>query len=94
MCASSASASTPCASGWTPTALAAYKLTTQDAEDAIRRSNLEVPGGRIESTQREFSVTSQTDLTRPSQFSDIIIAECQRLSGAHPRRGRVQEGPG
>lgn len=56
-----------------PDKLAAYKLTTQDAEDAIRRSNLEVPAGRIESTQREFSVTSQTDLSSPSQFSDIII---------------------
>ncbi|MBP8148784.1 MAG: efflux RND transporter permease subunit [Limnohabitans sp.] len=53
--------------------LAAYKLTAQDVEDAIRRSNLELPAGRIESTQREFSVTSQTDLTRPGQFGDIVI---------------------
>ena len=56
-----------------PDKLAAYKLTTQDVEDALRRSNLEVPAGRIESTQREFSVTSQTDLSKPGQFSDIII---------------------
>ena len=48
--------------------LAAYKLTTQDVEDAIRRSNLELPAGRIESRQREFSVTSQTDLIKPAQF--------------------------
>src|SRR5690606_31083908 len=38
--------------------LAAYGLTTQDVESAIRASNLEVPAGRIESQQREFSVTS------------------------------------
>ncbi|MBP7567651.1 MAG: efflux RND transporter permease subunit, partial [Burkholderiaceae bacterium] len=56
-----------------PAKLASYRLTTQDVEDAIRRSNLEVPGGRIESQQREFSVTSQTDLVRPDQFADIII---------------------
>ena len=56
-----------------PDKLAAYKMTVQDAEDAIRRSNLEVPAGRIESTQREFSVTSETDLGRPNQFADIII---------------------
>ena len=76
-----------------PDRLAAYKLTVQDAEDAIRRSNLEVPAGRIESSQREFSVTSQTDLSRPSQFADIII----RSPGGFPVRirdvGRVQEGP-
>ncbi len=56
-----------------PDRLAAYKLTVQDAEDAIRRSNLEVPAGRIESTQREFSVTSNTDLLRPGQFGEIVI---------------------
>jgi multidrug efflux pump len=56
-----------------PDRLAAYKLTVQDAEDAIRRSNLEVPAGRIESTQREFSVTSNTDLLRPAQFGEIVI---------------------
>lgn len=56
-----------------PDRLAAYKLTVQDAEDAIRRSNLEVPAGRIESTLREFSVTSNTDLLRPGQFGEIVI---------------------
>jgi multidrug efflux pump len=74
-----------------PDKLAAYKLTTQDAEDAIRRSNLEVPAGRIESTQREFSVTSQTDLTRPSQFSDIIIKNANGFPVRIRDVGRVQE---
>ena len=53
--------------------LAAYRLTPQDVEDAIRRSNLELPAGRIESQQREFSVTSQTDLIKAGQFGDITI---------------------
>ncbi|WP_416545401.1 efflux RND transporter permease subunit [Limnohabitans sp. DCL3] len=53
--------------------LSAFKLTPQDVEDAIRRSNLELPAGRIESSNREFSVSSQTDLTRPGQFGDIVI---------------------
>ena len=53
--------------------LASYRLTTQDVEDAIRRSNLQLPAGRIESQQREFSVTSQTDLIRPGQFGDIVV---------------------
>jgi multidrug efflux pump len=56
-----------------PGRLAGYRLTTQDVEDAIRRSNLELPAGRIESQQREFSVTSQTDLVRPAQFGEIVI---------------------
>jgi len=56
-----------------PDKLAGYRLTTQDVEDAIRRSNLELPAGRIESQQREFSVTSQTDLVRPAQFAEIVV---------------------
>ena len=53
--------------------LSSYKLTPQDVEDAIRRSNLELPAGRIESSNREFSVSSQTDLNRPGQFGEIVI---------------------
>jgi len=53
--------------------MAAYRLTSQDVEDAIRRNNLELPAGRIESQLREFSVTSQTDLIRAGQFGDITI---------------------
>ncbi|NBO02763.1 MAG: efflux RND transporter permease subunit [Betaproteobacteria bacterium] len=53
--------------------LAAYKLTPSDVEDALRRQNIEVPAGRIESLQREFTVTSQTDLQREQQFLDIVV---------------------
>jgi len=56
-----------------PDRLAAYRLTVQDLEDALRRQNLEVPAGRIESQQREFSVTSRTDLNSVAQFNDIVV---------------------
>ena len=56
-----------------PDKLAAYRLTVQDVEDALRRQNLEVPAGRIESRQREFSVTSRTDLNTVPQFNDIAL---------------------
>ena len=76
-----------------PQRLAGFRLTTQDVEDAIRRNNLELPAGRIESQTREFGVTSQTDLTRPNQFSDIVI----RNVGGYPVKLRdvaqVREGP-
>ena len=56
-----------------PDKLAAFRLTVQDMEDALRRQNLEVPAGRIESQQREFSVTARTDLTTPAQFGEIAL---------------------
>ncbi len=55
--------------------LAAYKLTPADIEDAIRRQNVEIPAGRIESAKREFNVLSQTDLARPDQFGAIIVRD-------------------
>ncbi|WP_411883888.1 efflux RND transporter permease subunit [Polaromonas sp. YR568] len=72
--------------------LAAYRLTTQDVEDAIRRSNLELPAGRIESQQREFSVTSQTDLVRPGQFGEIVVKNVNGFSVKIRDVARVQEG--
>jgi multidrug efflux pump len=53
--------------------LAAYRLTPLDVEDALRRQNVEVPAGRIESRAREFSVVAETDLARPVQFDDVIV---------------------
>ena len=56
------------------TRLAAYKLTVQDVEDAIRRQNAEIPAGRIESSTREFTVVAETDVRLPEQFNNIIVA--------------------
>jgi multidrug efflux pump len=56
-----------------PDKLASYRLTTQDVEDALRRQNLEVPAGRIESQQREFNVTARTDLNTERQFADVAL---------------------
>ena len=55
--------------------LAAFKLTPQDVEDALRRQNVEVPAGRIEGKEREFTVLSETDLQTPEQFNDLIIRD-------------------
>jgi multidrug efflux pump len=66
------------------TRLAAYKLTVQDVEDAIRKQNAEIPAGRIESTSREFTVVAETDTRTPEQFSNIIVANV----GGYPVRIR------
>jgi multidrug efflux pump len=58
-----------------PMRLAAYALTAQDVENALRRQNIEVPAGRIESTAREFTVVTETDLRTPEQFNNLIIRD-------------------
>ncbi|WP_428635168.1 efflux RND transporter permease subunit, partial [Sedimenticola sp.] len=55
--------------------MAAYAVTTQDIETALRAQNLEVPSGRIESAQREFSVLAETDLRTPEQFRQVILRD-------------------
>ena len=71
-----------------PDRLAAYNLTVQDVEDALRRSNLEVPAGRIESALREFNVTAATDLQTPQQFTDVIV---RNVNGQAIRIGDVAQ---
>ena len=72
--------------------LASYKLTIQDVEDALRRSNLEVPAGRIESRLREFNVTAATDLQRPQEFSQVVIRTINGTSVRVADVARVQIG--
>src|SRR3546814_9288016 len=60
--------------------LAAYALTTDDVELALRQQNVEVPSGRIESLDREFTVLSRTGLVTPEQFrSEEHTSELQSL---------------
>lgn len=75
-----------------PGKMAAFRLTTQDVEDAIRRSNLEVPAGRIESQQREFSVTSETGLVSPGQFAEVVIRSVNGFPVKVRDVARVEEG--
>lgn len=53
--------------------LAGYGLTVQDVETALENQNVEVPAGRIESKDREFTLLANTALTTPEEFADIII---------------------
>jgi multidrug efflux pump len=57
--------------------LAAYGLTPQDVEAGLRRQNVEIPSGRIESAQREFTVLTEADLRNPAQFNDMILTEAR-----------------
>jgi multidrug efflux pump len=55
--------------------LAAFGLTVQDVEGALRSQNTELPSGRIESQTREFTVLAETDLRSPEQFERIILKD-------------------
>jgi len=76
-----------------PDRLAALKVTTQDVEDALRRQNLEVPAGRIESRQREFNVTSRTDLNTEAQFGEIALRSANGFTVRLKDVARIEQAP-
>ena len=55
-------------------ALAGRGITTEDVETALERQNQEIPGGRVESRQREFTVRIESDLRTVAQFNDMILS--------------------
>ncbi len=76
-----------------PARMTARGVTPQDVETAIRAQNIEIPGGRIESAAREFTVLSDTSLTTPEQFENIIL---RKQGGTLVRLkdvGRAEIGP-
>jgi multidrug efflux pump len=76
-----------------PEKLAAYELTPLDVENALRTQNLEVPAGRVESLEREFTVLAQTDLREPEQFAAIVIKETPGFLVRLGDVARVELGP-
>lgn len=58
-----------------PARLAAYQLTPTDVRNALQRSNLELPSGRIEGELVELTVRTLGRLSTPEEFEDLIIKE-------------------
>lgn len=54
-------------------ALAARQLTVNDIESALRRENVELPAGRIESREREFSLRTRTSMETVEDFRELVI---------------------
>ena len=71
-----------------PAALAARRLTVADVEAALRRQNLELPSGRIESVNREVAVRTESALRTVEEFRALIV---KRDAGHLVRLGEVAE---
>jgi multidrug efflux pump len=58
-----------------PLRMAAHNLTPADIGTAIDRGNAEIPAGRVEGPEREFSVRTRGDLTTAEEFAAIIVVQ-------------------
>jgi len=54
-------------------ALAGRGLTVTDVEAALRAENVELPAGRLESTQREFTLRTDTGFTTQEDFERLVV---------------------
>ncbi|MSR00238.1 MAG: efflux RND transporter permease subunit [Gammaproteobacteria bacterium] len=54
-------------------ALAARQLTVTDVEAALRRENVEIPSGRIESREREFTLRTRTSMESEEDFRMLVV---------------------
>ena len=75
-------------------AMAATGVTTADVEQSLRRENVELPAGRVESTTREFTVRVQRRYQTALQFGRLVVG---RGDGGHLLRlsdiARIEIGP-
>lgn len=75
-----------------PDKMAATGVTVQDVSDALTSQNLEVPGGRVEGKDREFTVLADTSLNKPEEFGNIVISSKNGYLLRIKDVGRVEKG--
>ncbi|MGH8129308.1 MAG: efflux RND transporter permease subunit [Steroidobacteraceae bacterium] len=56
-------------------ALAARGLTVAEVEEALERENVELPAGRLESTDRDFTLRVQRGYREPADFARMTLAK-------------------
>jgi len=56
-------------------ALAVHDVTVADVVAGLRAQNVELPAGRIESAEREFTVRAVTRLNTPAAFRELVLRE-------------------
>ncbi len=66
----------------------AYNVSVQEIVGAIRSGHVEVPGGRVETGEREYIVVTSGELESIEAFNDLIVAS---RNGSLIRLGDVAE---
>jgi multidrug efflux pump len=69
--------------------LAARQLTVADVETSLLRENVELPAGRLESAEREFSLRTDTNLRTEEDFRNLVVG--RGPDGYLVRLGEVAE---
>ncbi|MEZ5647621.1 MAG: efflux RND transporter permease subunit [Alphaproteobacteria bacterium] len=74
-------------------AMAARGITVSDISSALRSQNVELPAGRLESAQREFTIRADTRLKDVQQFRNLIVAQSDNYLVRLGEVAKVEVGP-
>ena len=72
--------------------LRAYQIGPGDVAQALGFENVELPGGRIESTTKEYSVKVKGEFPRIQEFNDLIVAYYKGAPVRIRDIGRAEDG--
>ncbi len=72
--------------------LEAYQLTAHDVIRTLQRENVELPGGRIESTTKEYSIKIKGEVPNPQEFNDLVVGYYNNAPIRLRDIGRAEDG--
>jgi HAE1 family hydrophobic/amphiphilic exporter-1 len=75
-----------------PEKLKARGLTAQDVVVAIKSKHLEMPGGRIETKEKEYSVKIKGEFTSVEELKNLVVAERDGTTISLKELGKVDDG--
>jgi hydrophobe/amphiphile efflux-1 (HAE1) family protein len=73
--------------------LTSFLLTVADVSEALRRENVDIPSGRIEGADREFTVRTMGQLSTAEGFGELIVASFDGQPVRLRDVARVEVGP-
>lgn len=73
--------------------LAAHNLTAADVGAALGRENVDIPSGRVESANTEFTVRSLGELKTVEDYENLIVAQVGTAAVKLGDLARVESGP-
>jgi HAE1 family hydrophobic/amphiphilic exporter-1 len=72
--------------------LRAFQISPSDVAAALMRENVELPGGRIESRTKEYSIKIKGEFPRAGDFNDLIVAYVNQAPVRIRDIGRAEDG--
>ncbi|MCE5282844.1 MAG: efflux RND transporter permease subunit, partial [Deltaproteobacteria bacterium] len=72
--------------------LRAYGITANDVMAALKRENIELPGGRIESQTKEYTIKVKGEFPTATEFNDVIVAYDKGIPVRIRDIGKVEDG--